>query len=276
MDPQSRSLGTRLGRNLRRLVTQPFKPKRPVRVGDADLEDLMEFSGLDREEVFRYLRRERNRRISSEFSWLAPESYETYSWFYRGSRTYLFNVHDAWKRAVELAGPGMRCLDFGGGGGRNAIAMAQNGADACYVDIGIINSAFVRFRARKYELSLTVIDPLVEVDGKWRVDTAEAARRAGPYDLIVCDNVLEHVPDYHLVLKTLVAGLGPDGRVVELTPFKRPKSYLFKRTPEWDVHLRPKMGLLEAMTACGMHSVGEGLWARQPAATQSASDTADA
>lgn len=220
MDSHSRCLGTRLGRNPKRLVTRPFKPKRPIRLSDEDLEDLMEFIGLDCEEVFRYLRSERNRRISSEFEWLAPESYETYSWFYRGSRTYLFNVHDAWKRAVELAGPGMRVLDFGGGGGRNALAMAGRGAEAWYVDIGIVNSAFVRFRARKYDLPLTVIDPLVDADGKWRVDTAEAARRAGPFDLIVCDNVLEHVPDCHLVLKTFVAGLGPNGQIVELSPLQ--------------------------------------------------------
>lgn len=259
------TLGARLRRNARRLVTRPFKPKRPLRVSAEDIEDLQEFSGLGREEILRYLHREKGRRISNEFAWLAPSDYAQYSWFYRGSRTYLFNVSDAWQRAVDLAGPGMRCLDFGGGGGRNALGMAAKGADVHYVDIGIINSAFVAFRARKRGLKLRVIDPLVDAGGAYRVDTAEAARRAGPFDLIVCDNVLEHVPDYPSVLETLVSALAPSGRIVELTPFKRPKRYLLKQPPEWDVHLRPKVGMLEAMAACGMRPLGDGLWERESA-----------
>jgi 2-polyprenyl-3-methyl-5-hydroxy-6-metoxy-1,4-benzoquinol methylase len=267
MASRDRSYPARLRRNLSRLVTRPFRPAKPktVYASERDIEDLMQFTGLDREEVLRYLRRERGRRISSEFAWLDPRGYEAYEWFYRGSRTYVFNAHTAWSRAVEVAGPGMRCLDFGGGGAANAFAMAEQGAEAFYVDIGIINSAFARFRARKYGLKLEVIDPLVEVDGVWRVDTAEAARRVGGFDLVVCDNVLEHVPDYHLVLRTLCDALKPDGRILELTPFKREKTYLFKRPPQWDVHLRPKLGMLEAMQRCGMRSLGDGLWEREKA-----------
>jgi 2-polyprenyl-3-methyl-5-hydroxy-6-metoxy-1,4-benzoquinol methylase len=253
----------RLARNLERMIRKPFAGPKPLHARERDIEDLMQFTGLDREEVLRYLRREKGRRHSHEFAWLAPDSFETYEWFYRGSRTYVFNAHAAWSRVVEVAGPGMRCLDFGGGGGANAFAMAERGAEVYYVDIGIVNSAYMAFRARKYGAKVDVIDPLIETGDGWRVDTAEAARRVGDFDLIVCDNVLEHVPDYHEVLATLCAALKPAGRILELTPFKREKRYLWKRPREWNVHLRPKLPLADVMASCHMHSEGRGLWRRE-------------
>src|SRR5437867_3619499 len=93
----------------------------------------------------------------------------------------------SWSARSARCSAGWRTLDFGGGGGRNSLALAAKGADAHYVDIGIQNSAFVAFRARKRGLRVTVIDPLVEIDGRWVVDTAEAACRVGDFDLIICD-----------------------------------------------------------------------------------------
>ena len=123
------------------------------------------------------------------------------------------------------------------------------------------------FRARKRGLRVTVIDPLVEVDGRWVIDTAEAARRVGDFDLIICDNVFEHVPDYPRVLAKLAAALKPGGRILECTPWKREKTYLFKRNPEWDIHLPPSQEMADAMRACGMRPVADaqrGLWERVP------------
>ncbi len=54
-------------------------------------------------------------------------------------------------------------------------------------DIGIMNAAFVAFQARKHRLDITVIDPMVDGGGRMRVDTAEAARRVGGFDLAVAD-----------------------------------------------------------------------------------------
>jgi 2-polyprenyl-3-methyl-5-hydroxy-6-metoxy-1,4-benzoquinol methylase len=258
-----------LGKRFRKMLTRPLhkKPKAPRRYAESDLVDLVEFTGLERDAVLAYLERREGRRISDEFAWVAPTSGAQYAWFYRGSRSYLFAASDPWERALELAKPGMRCLDFGGGGGRNALGMAALGCKVFYVDIGLQTSAFVTFRARKRGLDLTVIDPMVCDGDRWRCDTAEAARRIGGFDLIVCDNVFEHVPDYHLVLRKLCAGLEPGGRLLECTPFKREKVYLFKKTPEWDVHLLPRVGMQDAMAAAGMREVGDGLWERTPASS---------
>jgi 2-polyprenyl-3-methyl-5-hydroxy-6-metoxy-1,4-benzoquinol methylase len=267
VERQKRTLIGRLRKNAVRTFTRPFEKRTPPALREEDVEDLMEFAGLRREQVLEYLHRSAGRRYSDELDWLRPASAEEYGWFYRGSRTYLFCVGDAWERAVKTAEPGWRTLDFGGGGGRNTLALAAKGADAHYVDIGIQNSAFVAFRARKRGLRVTVIDPLVEVDGRWVVDTAEAARRIGGFDLIICDNVLEHVPDYARVLAKLAAALKPDGRILECTPWKREKTYLFKRVPEWDIHLPQSQRMDDAMRACGMRPVPgaePGLWEKVP------------
>jgi 2-polyprenyl-3-methyl-5-hydroxy-6-metoxy-1,4-benzoquinol methylase len=264
---EKRTLLNRLQRNTVRVFTAPFQKRVLPELREEDVEDLMEFAGLRREQVMEYLHRSSGLRHSDELDWLRPASVEEYGWFYRGSRTYLFCVGDAWQRAVEAAQPGWRTLDFGGGGGRNSLAIAARGADAHYVDIGIQNSAFMTFRARKRGLRVTVIDPLVEIDGRWVIDTAEAARRVGDFDLIICDNVLEHVPDYPRVLAKLAAALKPTGRILECTPWKREKTYLFKRAPEWDIHLPPGQEMEDAMRACGMRPVAgakKGLWERVP------------
>lgn len=265
MEREKRTILVRLRRNLRRMVTRPFKVKQPAPMAEEDLQDLEDFTGLSREEVLPWVRRERGRRISNEFDWLAPRSAREYGWFYRGSRTYLFNADTAWERALEVVQPGWRVLDFGGGGGRNSLGMAARGAKVFYVDIAVLSAAFTAFRARKRGLDVTIVDPLVQVDGRWVVDTAEAGRRVGELDLIVCDNVLEHVADYPSALRKLAAGLGPSGRILECTPFKREKTYILKRQPEWDIHLPPPMPMSAAMAACGMRPVEgaePGLWER--------------
>ncbi len=259
---EKRTLVQRLTKNVRRAVVRPFKPKKERTFREEDLVDLEEFTGLPRESLLEWLRREKGRRISDEHRWLEPRDAREYGWFYRGSRVYLFSADEAWERAVEHAGPGKRCLDFGGGGGRNSMGMARKGAKVFYVDIGLMNAAFTSFRARKHGLDITVIDPMVDEGGRWRCDTAEAARRVGGFDLIVADNVLEHVPDYHLVVEKLGQALAPGGRILECTPFKREKPYLFGGPAPWDVHLPPTMPMTDAMARAGLKNVGEGLWER--------------
>lgn len=263
---QKKTLLARLRRNTKQAVVRPFRRrKNPKQFREEDLVDLEEFTGLTRDGLLTYLRREPGRRVSDEHAWLRPRSVEEYGWFYRGSRTYLIASGDAWARAVALAGPGMRCLDFGGGCGRNSTGMARRGATVFYVDIGIMNAAFVAFQARKHRLDITVIDPMVDDGGRMRVDTAEAARRMGGFDLAVADNVLEHVPRYHEVVAKLAQALKPGGRLLECTPFKREKAYLFGRADPWDVHLEPTMPMVDAATRAGLVRVEDGLWERPPA-----------
>jgi 2-polyprenyl-3-methyl-5-hydroxy-6-metoxy-1,4-benzoquinol methylase len=264
MQPR-RSLLERLRKNVRRELARAFRPRPPREetLPEEELIDLEEFTGLARATLHEYLRRDRGRRISDEHGWVRPRDAREYGWFYRGSRVYLFaGTAEPWARAFEYAHPGARVLDFGGGSGRNSIALARKGARVFYVDPGVMNAAFVAFRAKKHGLDVTVIDPLIEDGGQWRIDTAEAAARVGGFDLVIADNVLEHVVDYHLVVEKLGRALAPDGRLLECTPFKREKAYLFGGPPAWGVHLRPTMTMAEAARRAGLVPAGDGLWVR--------------
>lgn len=271
MAKEKRTLFQRLKKNLHRAVSRPFTPRhtREETFREAEIVDLQEFTGLPRETVLEYLRHDPGRRISNEHAWVRPRNDREYAWFYRGSRVYMFDAYEPWHRAIEHAAPGKRILDFGGGGGRNSIGMARKGAKVFYVDLGVMNATFVAFRARKHKLDITIVDPMVDDgQGAWRIDTAEAARRVGSFDLIVADNVLEHVVDYHLVVEKLGQALAPGGRLLECTPFKREKAYLFGGPAPWDVHLPPTMPMEEATKRAGLVPAGEGLWekpARVPA-----------
>ncbi len=261
---EKRTLFQRLKNNVRRELSRPFQPrKRPEVHREEEVVDLVEFTGLPRDTVIEYLRRDRGRRISDEHGWVRPREAREYGWFYRGSRVYLFSGDsEPWARALEQAAPGMRVLDFGGGSGRTSIALARKGAKVFYVDLSVMNAGFMAFRARKHGLDITVIDPIVEDAGVWRIDTAEAARRVGGFDLVIADNVLEHVVDYHLAVEKLGAALTPGGRLLECTPFKREKSYLFGGPAPWDVHLPPTMPMAEATRRAGLEPAGDGLWER--------------
>jgi 2-polyprenyl-3-methyl-5-hydroxy-6-metoxy-1,4-benzoquinol methylase len=260
-----RTLLQRLNKNLRRELTRPLRARnaRDEAFREEELIDLGEFTGLPQATVLEYLRRDRGRRISDEHGWVRPRDAREYGWFYRGSRVYLFTAGaEPWARALEHAGAGKRVLDFGGGGGRNSIAMARKGAQVFYVDPSVMNAAFVAFRAKKHRLDITVIDPLIERDGAWRIDTADAVLGVGNFDLVIADNVLEHVVDYHLTVEKLAKALAPGGRLLECTPFKREKAYLFGGPAPWDVHLPPSMPMVEAARRAGLVPAGSGLWER--------------
>jgi hypothetical protein len=115
---ERRTLLNRLQRNTVRVFTAPFQKRSLPEFREEDVEDLMEFAGLRREQVVEYLQRSSGLRHSDELDWLRPASAEEYGWFYRGSRTYLFCV------GMRGSGPSRR---FSPVGGRSTSAAAADG-----------------------------------------------------------------------------------------------------------------------------------------------------
>jgi 2-polyprenyl-3-methyl-5-hydroxy-6-metoxy-1,4-benzoquinol methylase len=118
---------------------------------------------------------------------------------------------------VELAAgavrsPAPRVLDVGCGQGEllRDLAARLPGARIAGSDLSAQSLLDTRKRNREFELfSLNIADP----------NFAQSyADRLGAFDLLVCSEVLEHIPDDHLAARNLAALLAPGGALIATVP----------------------------------------------------------
>jgi len=146
---------------------------------------------------------------------------------------------------------GKRIADVGCGAGLLAEPLARLGGDVSGVDAAPENIEAARAHALGQGL---------EID--YRVGGVEAL--AGPYDLITCMEVVEHVADVPAFLAGLAAALAPGGLLVMSTPNRTATSRLLmvwaaeglgqipRGTHDWDRFLTPdelRAGLAQAALA---------------------------
>ena len=154
--------------------------------------DLVNYTGLPPDEVDRLLRR---RSDSFRAEWYTtPRKRRLDAWFYLASSTYLFGnaVHDPLPQLKLLRDRGIRpgrALDFGGGTGNLALAMAAAGWTVDYLEHSALQKDFVAYRLNAYGFA-----DRVRVLDDWRPIAAET------YDLVVAIDVLEHVADLERLL----------------------------------------------------------------------------
>ena len=235
-------------------------------------EDLCLYTGLAPAAVDRYFRREKGYRIRNEFDAFGPRDTRELTWFYRSCRTYVLTTACSpyWDAIDRVLRPGMRILDYGGGAGGNALELARRGHDVSYVDLGIINADFVRFRARRHGVAIRVIDPFVERDGVLVLDPVACVQAT--FDLIILKDTLEHIPAYEETLRHLIGRLTGGGYLLENTPFKRRKKRAFegvrrrirRRAGGLTLHLPERRPIAAIMACCGMEGVGPGTWRAPP------------
>jgi 2-polyprenyl-3-methyl-5-hydroxy-6-metoxy-1,4-benzoquinol methylase len=235
-------------------------------------EDLCEYTGLAPESVDRYFRRDRGYRLKNEFNAYGPRDEQELRWFYRSNRTYVMRTAclPYWEKIDRVLRPGMKVLDYGGGAGGIALDLARRGFDVSYLDIGVLNMDFVRFRARKHKVDIKVIDPFIEKDGKLVMDPIECVQ--GEYDLIILKDTLEHIPEYERTLRHLARRLAPGGIIMENTPFLRKKKRkfewlrrLFWREGGLTLHLPEKTPIAVILADHGIEPVDTGIWRAPPA-----------
>ncbi|PIR32086.1 MAG: bifunctional 3-demethylubiquinol 3-O-methyltransferase/2-polyprenyl-6-hydroxyphenol methylase [Alphaproteobacteria bacterium CG11_big_fil_rev_8_21_14_0_20_44_7] len=134
---------------------------------------------------------------------------------------------------------GLKILDIGCGGGLLSVPMARLGADVTGVDASEKNIKVAQTYADREDIKINFVHGNVE-------------NLKGEFDIILNMEVVEHVADVELFLKSCANLLKPKGMMFLATINRTPKSYLFaiigaeyilrilpKGTHDWKKFLKP-------------------------------------
>ncbi len=122
-----------------------------------------------------------------------------------------------------------RLMDLGCGFGSFVLVCRQNGVDACGVDVAEFDVDFAR---QRLALTLPALDPQTVY---W-LQSAEATQfPAAAFDVVTAWNLLEHVPDFRLVIREAYRLLKPGGVFMGIAPnyaaFRREAHYFVPWIP---------------------------------------------
>src|SRR5262249_2298511 len=110
-------------------------------------------------------------------------------------------------RDYALARPGRACLDYGSGIGNDALVFGKAGFTVTLADISDVLLAFAAFRCRRRGIPTTT------------VDLKRAAPPPDAIDVVLCFDVLEHIPEPLPVVKRIHDALRDGGLLVMHAPF---------------------------------------------------------
>lgn len=113
---------------------------------------------------------------------------------------------------------GKRIVDVGCGGGILAEGMARRGAEVIGIDAAEASLQVARLHR---------IESGIDVDYRCVTAEALAEREAGAYDMAVCMEVLEHVPNPAVTVASCARLVKPGGDCFFSTINRNPKAWLF-------------------------------------------------
>ncbi|HEY6451495.1 MAG TPA: bifunctional 2-polyprenyl-6-hydroxyphenol methylase/3-demethylubiquinol 3-O-methyltransferase UbiG [Steroidobacteraceae bacterium] len=125
-----------------------------------------------------------------------------------------------------------RLLDIGCGGGLLAEGLARHGAQVCAIDLAPAMIEVARLHAQESRLQID-----------YRLSSAEqlAQSGAGPFDLITCMELIEHVPEPPALFGAIAALLRPGGELFISTINRNLRSFLLAIVgAEYLLHLIPR------------------------------------
>jgi 2-polyprenyl-3-methyl-5-hydroxy-6-metoxy-1,4-benzoquinol methylase len=209
-------------------ATPPAAPKDPSLAADQEeyVADILEFTKTTHEQV-----RERMKKgsepLKEEWNTWEKEGKMTpdrITKFYKQTTNYIYELGE-WhlfvpnKRESDLALVELmrttkpkNILDFGGGVGLMAVPLAKAGFDVTLADVAGTSLEFAQFRAKRHGLPMKF----------WKADL-DAAPPDAKYDVILCLDVLEHLPKeiLHDVVDKLVKLKHKGTQVIMSAPFGR-------------------------------------------------------
>jgi 2-polyprenyl-6-hydroxyphenyl methylase / 3-demethylubiquinone-9 3-methyltransferase len=112
----------------------------------------------------------------------------------------------------------LKVLDIGCGGGILTEALAKAGAEASGIDLAETPLEIAKQHAEKTDLTID-----------YRLQSAEAMaeQHPGEFDVVVCMEMLEHVPDPSKIVQACATLVKPGGQVFFSTINRTLKAYLF-------------------------------------------------
>lgn len=118
------------------------------------------------------------------------------------------------KMSKHFVGPlaGQKVLDIGCGFGGVCIAAAKEGATARGIEVGESELKYFRLNLEDHDAQ-DVVD-ITYGDA----DDIAFMESLGKFNLIVCDNVLEHVPDSHRLIYNIAQAMEENGRCYVTVP----------------------------------------------------------
>jgi 2-polyprenyl-3-methyl-5-hydroxy-6-metoxy-1,4-benzoquinol methylase len=205
----------------------PAKPDPDLpRARDEYVEDVMAFANSAHDEVRARMKKGSNPLKDEWNAWevqgaMTPDRIKE---FYKQTTNYIYELGE-WhlfvtqKRESDLAlfeelqaQHPRNVLDFGGGVGLLAIPLARAGLDVTLADLDSTTLGFAQFRAARHGVPLKI----------WKSDV-EPAPPDPKYDVIMCMDVLEHLPKdiLHDVVDKLVKLKHAGTRIIISAPFGR-------------------------------------------------------
>jgi protein-L-isoaspartate O-methyltransferase len=144
--------------------------------------------------------------------------------FYKQTMNYIYDLaawhlYDNYKRQSDLAlvedmraAKPKNILDFGGGVGFNALLLAQAGFDVTLADLDSATLRFAALRAERRNVKLKL----------WKSDVEDMPPDK-KYDVIICLDVLEHLPqaELHTVVDKLIKLKHAGTKILLNAPFGR-------------------------------------------------------
>lgn len=168
--------------------------------------ELKDFTGLSDDEFMKRMMRTGRFHYEGEHSFWNPGSVSELAWYYATSIDYLFAnaIHEVYTGVVdEVAKKEYEpVLEYSGGVGSNALAIAQRGIRVHYFGIGMAEYHFTQYRIMKHGLEdlVNFTKPFSKNTG-FRFDPIGGPLpQDGSLGSILAMDVLEHIPNYHLTV----------------------------------------------------------------------------